>query len=130
MYYREAVGAFVVYDVTDPRSFEMVAKWKESLDTHLSDSTYRLPVVLLGNKCDLVHDTNVAMLNEYCKENGFLCWFETSAKENINIDEAVHALIVEIMKTEMPAQAIPRTDIIDPTEPKQQKHQQSACSCS
>lgn len=32
-------------------------------------------------------------MDEYCKTNGFVDWFETSAKENINIDEAARALI-------------------------------------
>ena len=33
VYYREAVGAFVVFDVTKPSTFEAINKWKTDLDT-------------------------------------------------------------------------------------------------
>lgn len=33
MYYKEAVGAFVVFDVTRPTTFEAVQKWKHDLDS-------------------------------------------------------------------------------------------------
>lgn len=32
-------------------------------------------------------------MEDYCKEKGFAGWFETSAKENINIEEATRALV-------------------------------------
>lgn len=32
-------------------------------------------------------------MDEYVKQNGFAGWFETSAKENINIEEAARALV-------------------------------------
>lgn len=32
VYYREAVGAFVVFDVTRPATFDAVIKWKHDLD--------------------------------------------------------------------------------------------------
>lgn len=35
-------------------------------------------------------------MDEYCKEKGFAAWFETSAKEDINIDEAAKCLIQKV----------------------------------
>ena len=35
-------------------------------------------------------------MEEFCKEKGFLGWFETSAKENINIDEAARFLVGQV----------------------------------
>ena len=35
-------------------------------------------------------------LDRYCEERGFLGWFETSAKENINIEEAANLLVDEV----------------------------------
>lgn len=32
-------------------------------------------------------------MDEYVKQNGFAGWFETSAKENVNIEEAARALV-------------------------------------
>lgn len=35
-------------------------------------------------------------MDEYCRENKFAAWFETSAKDNINIDEAARALVEKV----------------------------------
>lgn len=35
-------------------------------------------------------------MDEYVKEHGFAGWFETSAKENINIEEAARALVNKV----------------------------------
>jgi len=39
---------------------------------------------------------NMVKMNEFCQEKGFTAWFETSAKENINIDEAAKALVNKV----------------------------------
>ena len=36
------------------------------------------------------------MLDDYCREKGFYAWFETSAKENVGIDEAARCLVAEV----------------------------------
>eukprot|EP01051_Picozoa_sp_SAG22_P012921 SAG22_NODE_1392_length_4514_cov_4.559909_1_plen_246_part_00 len=60
-YYREAVGAIVVYDVTKARSFASVKRWKRELDENVAalsglppGSDFALPAVLVGNKADLI----------------------------------------------------------------------------
>lgn len=35
-------------------------------------------------------------MDAYCKEKGFIGWFETSAKENINIDESAKFLLGKV----------------------------------
>lgn len=35
-------------------------------------------------------------MDEYCKDNNFAGWYETSAKENVNIDEAAKALVNKV----------------------------------
>jgi Ras-related protein Rab-32 len=51
VYYKEAVGAFIVFDVTRTATFEAVLKWKADLDSkvQLPDGT-PIPCVLLANK--------------------------------------------------------------------------------
>nr|KAG5698610.1 hypothetical protein BaRGS_027121 [Batillaria attramentaria] len=41
---------------------------------------------------------NTAQMDEFCKEKGFIGWYETSAKENINIDEAARFLVTRILE--------------------------------
>lgn len=84
VYYREAMGAFIVFDVTRPSTFEAVTKWKEDLDAKLSLSSGKhVAAVLLANKCDQGRDVltnNGIKMEQFCQENGFVGWFETSAK--------------------------------------------------
>ncbi len=37
-------------------------------------------------------------MNEFCQQQGFSAWFETSAKENINIDESANFLVSKILE--------------------------------
>ncbi len=57
-----------------------------------------LPVVLLANKSDKIKvPLNEEVMAQYCTENGFIGWFATSAKDNVNIDEAVGFLVNHIV---------------------------------
>uniref|UniRef100_A0A3Q3E167 Ras-related protein Rab n=1 Tax=Hippocampus comes TaxID=109280 RepID=A0A3Q3E167_HIPCM len=84
VYYREAMGAFIVFDVTRPASFEAVTKWKEDLDSKVTLANgNHVATVLLANKCDQGRDVltnNGIKMEQFCQENGFVGWFETSAK--------------------------------------------------
>jgi len=88
-------------------------------------------VILLANKIDMAKDGFVkspSQMDQYCKENNFVGWFETSAKENIGIDKAAKFLISKILEnkvTERPSdpkviKAGTKTDsgISEPSEKK------------
>jgi len=97
VYYKEAVGAVVVYDMTRTNTFEAVKKWKQDLDENLSVER-PLPVILLANKCDLAEPgRSNTTLDTFIKEHGFISWFETSAKEDINITKAIKTLVQHIL---------------------------------
>ena len=51
VYYKDAIGAFVVFDINRMATFEAVTKWKKDLDqkVELPDGK-AVPCVLLGNK--------------------------------------------------------------------------------
>jgi Ras-related protein Rab-32 len=55
VYYKEAVGCIIVFDITRASTFDAVTKWKADLDNkvQLSDGT-RLPCILLANKVFLI----------------------------------------------------------------------------
>ena len=51
VYYQGAVGAFVVFDVTQSKTFEAVQMWKEDVDNKLLlPNGKHIPAVLLANK--------------------------------------------------------------------------------
>lgn len=86
VYYREAMGAFIVFDVTRPTTFEAVLKWKEDLDSKaMLANGSSIATVLLANKCDQIRDltNNGLKMDQFCKDHGFIGWFETSAKVSI-----------------------------------------------
>ncbi|MEQ2303295.1 hypothetical protein AMECASPLE_015284 [Ameca splendens] len=100
VYYREAVGALVVFDVTRASTFEAVLKWKDDLDSKVTLNHGRpVPAVLLANKSDQIA-YQLPKLDSFCRENGFVDWFETSAKENTNIKEAAWCLVEHILNNE------------------------------
>ncbi|XP_033726811.1 ras-related protein Rab-38-like isoform X1 [Pecten maximus] len=104
VYYREAVGCIIVFDVTRASTFDAVTKWKGDLDSkvQLADGS-PVPCVLLANKCDQAKEglvNNSSHMDEFCREKGFVGWFETSAKENINIDESTRFLVNKILQND------------------------------
>lgn len=83
-YYRGANAILIVYDVTNLESFENITKWMQEISQHATDTILR---ILVGNKCDgdkreVSYEDGKALAAEY----GIL-FYETSAKDNINIDE-------------------------------------------
>jgi len=124
VYYKEAIGAFIVFDITNSGTFEAVKKWKDDMDAKVTlQEDKPIPVVLLANKCDLVKaPCSKEVMDAYCKEHGFVGWFATSAKENINIDGAVDCLIENILKRvgHTGPDAPPRQDVLNPKAPPKQ----------
>ena len=93
-YYRGAMGILLVYDVSDEQSFQNIRNWIRNIEQHAADGVNK---VLVGNKCDMVAEKVVetsraqALADEYGIQ-----FFETSAKNNINVDEAFYAIAREI----------------------------------
>ena len=98
-YYQDALGAMLVFDVSRQRTFESVAKWKKEIDERVRlPNGKALPVLLVGNKCDIeTASVDSGFLDAYCAEHGFIGWFQTSAKANVNIDEAARHLVANVL---------------------------------
>lgn len=103
VYYKEAVAALIVFDVTRQKTFEDVKSWKTDVDQKVFlPGDKPVPVILLANKWDLISESflgsDTQMLDSYCKENGFAAWFKTSAKENIGLEDAAMTLVQKILE--------------------------------
>ncbi|PKI77816.1 ras-related protein RABA6a-like [Punica granatum] len=95
-YYRGALGALLVYDITRRVTFENVRKWLRELRDFGNPD---MVVVLVGNKSDLSHSREVKQdEGKDLAEAENLCFMETSALENVNVEEAFLEMINRIHK--------------------------------
>ena len=101
VYYRESVGAVVVFDITRPSTYDMTKVWKEDIEAKVQTSLgTTVPTLLIGNKIDLKTDSwenRVVEIREEAKEKKYLDFFETSAKDGTNLDEAIMRLVKYVL---------------------------------
>ncbi|XP_042006877.1 ras-related protein YPT3-like [Salvia splendens] len=93
-YYRGAVGALLVYDVTRRSTYENVLRWLNELRGHTDPN---IVVMLIANKSDLRHLRAVSTEEgRELAERESLYFMETSALEAINVDSAFTEVLAEI----------------------------------
>jgi Ras-related protein Rab-11A len=95
-YYRGAVGALLVYDISKHGTFENVERWLKELRDHAEAN---IVVMLVGNKSDLRHlrtvETDEAMA---FSEQHNLAFIETSALDASGVDTAFQRILTEIYR--------------------------------
>lgn len=93
-YYRGAVGALLVYDITKGATFENVERWLKELRDHADAN---IVIMLVGNKSDLRHLRSVSTedAQSFCEREG-LSFIETSALESTNVEKAFQLILTDI----------------------------------
>lgn len=111
---RGANGLVLVYDLTNPKSFEDVNIYLEMfLDTVIVDMACELPVLLLGNKVDLVKQNennrqdgdNItekpplldSQVDEWCLKNRIKLRNKVSAKTGDGVAQSIEKLVHSII---------------------------------
>lgn len=93
-YYRGAMGIMLVYDVSNMKSFENISNWIRNIEMH---ATSDVELMILGNKCDIADKRQVSKeRGEQLAVQHSIKFMETSAKANINIEEAFTTLARDI----------------------------------
>ncbi|KVI09886.1 ras-related protein Rab2BV-like [Cynara cardunculus var. scolymus] len=93
-YYRGAVGALMVYDITKKQTFENVQRWLRELRDH-ADSN--IVIMLVGNKSDLNHLRAIPESEaQAMAEKDGLTFLETSALEANNVEKAFQTILLDI----------------------------------
>ena len=91
-FYRGADSCILVFDVNNSKSFETIDSWKDEFLIQANPrDVQNFPFILIGNKVD--QDQSKRMVSQkralnWCAANGNIPYFETSAKEAINVDQA------------------------------------------
>lgn len=93
-YYRGAMGIMLVYDVSNLKSFENISNWIRNIEMH---ATQDVELMILGNKCDIADKRQITReKGEQLALQHSIKFLETSAKANINIEEAFFTLARDI----------------------------------
>jgi Ras-related protein Rab-11A len=93
-YYRGAVGALLVYDISKASTYENVERWLNELRDH-ADSN--IVIMLVGNKSDLRHLRAVTTEQAAAlAEKHGLSFIETSALDSTNVELAFQRILTEI----------------------------------
>lgn len=96
-YYRGAHGIMVVYDTTDPGSFNNVKQWLNEVNRYASES---VSTMIVGTKCDLKDKRQVShnTAKHFADTQG-VSHIVVSSKNNFNVKEAFYELTRIIAKT-------------------------------
>ncbi|XP_076933485.1 ras-related protein Rab7-like [Bidens hawaiensis] len=134
-FYRGADCCVLVYDVNIQKTFETLQTWHEEFLKQADPSEpERFPFVLLGNKVDTNGGTSRAVsektAREWCALKGNIPYFETSAKENYNVDEAFLCVAKTALASEHRPQDLNETYFERiPTTISETDQQERRCAC-
>jgi len=98
-WFRSGQGFVVVFSLISKKSFMEV---NNLVDKILRiKNTKAVPMVLAANKCDLVHEREVTAEEGLALARKWSCpYFETSAKEKINVEEIFKDLVRQVRNAE------------------------------
>ena len=96
-YYRGGNGILLIYDITDRESFQSLNCWLIEIEKNANKN---VKIILIGNNCDLEDKREVSYREgkDFTQKNNML-FFEVSAKNNTNINEAFESLVQEIINS-------------------------------
>eukprot|EP01098_Paradermamoeba_levis_P008882 TRINITY_DN3668_c0_g1_i2.p1 TRINITY_DN3668_c0_g1~~TRINITY_DN3668_c0_g1_i2.p1 ORF type:complete len:204 (-),score=47.16 TRINITY_DN3668_c0_g1_i2:190-801(-) len=89
-FYRGADSCVLVFDVTSAKSFEDLEMWRDEFLTQAAiRDVDHFPFVVLGNKVDLPDRViSAQQAQSWCAAHANIPYFETSAKDNIQVEQA------------------------------------------
>ncbi|KAL9101157.1 MAG: hypothetical protein Q9163_003559 [Psora crenata] len=95
-FYRGADCCVLVYDVNNSKSFETLDAWRDEFLIQASPrEPDNFPFVVIGNKID-VEESKRAISSKramtFCQSKGGIPYFETSAKEAVNVEQAFEVI--------------------------------------
>lgn len=97
-YFRGCQGILLVYDITVKKTFDNVSNWMDQI-IQVNDGQH-VCKILIGNKCDMVAERKVTEAEgKKLAEEYKIPFMETSAKDNINVQEAFLHITKDVVET-------------------------------
>lgn len=127
---RNSEGVLLVYGIDSESSFKNLEEWMENIQGVIN--TAKKPIILIGNKCDLPNEERKVEKSkgeEFAKKFG-IKFYECSAKENINVNEAFDDLLhqmYEIHKDEFGPNGMEQHNTKLEKKEKKEKTGKSCC---
>eukprot|EP00004_Rigifila_ramosa_P024714 TRINITY_DN7241_c0_g1_i2.p1 TRINITY_DN7241_c0_g1~~TRINITY_DN7241_c0_g1_i2.p1 ORF type:complete len:203 (-),score=36.65 TRINITY_DN7241_c0_g1_i2:34-642(-) len=125
-YYHSADGVFIVYDVTDVKSFQAVRSWLE--DVHQFGKNTAISA-LIGNKADLVDKRTVSTeQGQALADELGLAFFEASALNGQNVEKMFQQLATILVQRQAPRAASAPGGTVVPGRSARVLHNSLCCS--
>jgi Ras-related protein Rab-7A len=102
-FYRGADACILVYDVTVGKTFDNLESWREEFLIQAGPrDPENFPFIVIGNKIDCEANRVVPQKKalSWCQTKGNIPYFETSAKEAINVEQAFQVVARNALKQE------------------------------
>ena len=96
IFFQKVQGIILMYDITNRDTFYNLPKWVKLIN----ETTYKVPVILVGNKVDNEEERIVREEegDNFAKGNGYL-FYESSALNGKNVDNVFYDLSEKIIST-------------------------------
>jgi len=119
---RGANGLVLIFDLTSLNTFQCIDTYMQMfLDTYNVNPNATLPVLLLGNKCDLIHVITEDQIEEWKRKNKVVYSHLVSAKTGHNVEAALSEFIRSLVSPESSIESLPIQIILNHPESEKKK---------
>ncbi|KAJ1667572.1 Ras- protein Rab-7A [Coemansia sp. RSA 1813] len=129
-FYRGADCCILCFDVTSMRSFENLQSWRDEFLLQVAPrDPENFPFVVVGNKIDIDGKRAVSQKRamQWCAAKGNIPYFETSAKKDINVEDAFRTMVRNAMDQDTDTDMY--NDFMDPIRIDVEDQESQACAC-
>ena len=128
-YYKKCDGIIIVFDITNKESFDKIHYWVKQIKES-TDSNKKINQVIVGNKIDLENERQITKEEGEKMSSAYsLKYFETSAKENIGINEFMLSIINEIAQEKYDEKKEEETNENITLEKQKEEEGNKGCGC-
>ena len=126
-YFHSSDGFIVGYDITSRLSFTNVSTWLKEINENAPEEIHK---ILIGNKCDLnEREVTTEEGQKLAEENG-MKFFETSAKNDINVKETFEAITKDILDVQYKVEGDGnRNSLVIDTKTEKKKDEEKKKGC-